>query len=101
MQRLRRQAHREHRALACFARHRHVGAHHVRELARERKAEPGAPERRAVSESAWSPLCITVNLFADWPVWVMCGRRLIDKSFLTLMQHWSGAVMCPACRCGT
>ena len=29
--------------------------------------------------------------------WVMCGRRLIDKSFFTLMQHWSGAVMCPAC----
>jgi hypothetical protein len=28
---------------------------------------------------------------------VMCGRRLIDKSFLRLMQHWSGAVMCPAC----
>jgi hypothetical protein len=27
----------------------------------------------------------------------MCGRRLIDKSFFTLMQHWSGAVMCPAC----
>jgi hypothetical protein len=26
----------------------------------------------------------------------MCGRRLIDKSFFTLMQHWSGAVMCPA-----
>src|SRR6266436_4154415 len=24
--------------------------------------------------------------------WVMCGRRLIDKSFFTLMQHWSGAV---------
>jgi len=23
--------------------------------------------------------------------------RLIDKSFFTLMQHWSGAVMCPAC----
>jgi hypothetical protein len=23
---------------------------------------------------------------------VMCGRRLIDKSFFTLMQHWSGAV---------
>jgi hypothetical protein len=21
--------------------------------------------------------------------WVMCGRRLIDKSFFTLMQHWS------------
>jgi hypothetical protein len=30
------------------------------------------------------------------PLRVMCGRRLIDKSFLTLMQHWSGAVMCPA-----
>jgi hypothetical protein len=29
--------------------------------------------------------------------WVMCGRRRIDKSFFTLMQHWSGAVMCPAC----
>jgi hypothetical protein len=26
---------------------------------------------------------------------VMCGRRLIDKSFFSLMQHWSGAVMCP------
>jgi hypothetical protein len=47
------QAHRKHRALACFARHGHVAAHHARELARERKAEPGAPERRAVSESAW------------------------------------------------
>jgi hypothetical protein len=23
--------------------------------------------------------------------------RLIDGSFLTLMQHWSGAVVCPAC----
>jgi len=21
----------------------------------------------------------------------MCGRRLIDKGFFTLMQHWSGA----------
>jgi hypothetical protein len=25
----------------------------------------------------------------------MCGRRH-GKHFLTLMQHWSGAVMCPA-----
>jgi hypothetical protein len=32
-----------------------------------------------------------------WQLRVMCGRRLIDKSFFTLMQHWSGAVMCPAC----
>jgi len=30
-------------------------------------------------------------------IWVMCGRRLIDKDLFTLMQHWSGAVMCPAC----
>jgi len=30
--------------------------------------------------------------------WVMCGRRL-GKYFLTHLQHWSGAVMCPACLC--
>jgi hypothetical protein len=30
-------------------------------------------------------------------IWVMRGRRLIDKDLFTLMQHWSGAVMCPAC----
>src|SRR5262245_573165 len=75
MQRLRRQAHRKHRALACFARHGHVAAYHARKLARERKAEPGAPERRAVSESAWGPLCITANLLADWPLRVSCDRR--------------------------
>src|SRR6516164_9445228 len=34
-------------------------------------------------------LCITANLAAQCPLWVMCGRRLIDKSFLTLMQYWS------------
>jgi 2-polyprenyl-6-methoxyphenol hydroxylase-like FAD-dependent oxidoreductase len=33
------------------------------------------------------------------PLWVMCGRRL-GKNFLTQLQHWSGAVMCPACLCG-
>src|SRR5262249_48155188 len=33
------------------------------------------------------------------PLWVMCGRRL-GKNFLTLLQHWSGAVMCPTCLCG-
>jgi hypothetical protein len=37
-----RQAHREDRALARLARHRHVAAHHARELAREGKTEPGA-----------------------------------------------------------
>jgi hypothetical protein len=36
--------------------------------------------------------------FAGQP-WLMCGRRL-GKNFLTLLQHWSGAVMCPACLCG-
>jgi hypothetical protein len=39
------------------------------------------------------------NLSARSPLWVMCGRRL-GKNFLTLLQHWSGAVMCPACLCG-
>src|SRR6516165_10061712 len=29
----------------------------------------------------------------------MCGRRL-GENFLTLLQHWSGAVMCPACLYG-
>src|SRR5262245_49542136 len=38
----RRQAHREHRALARLARHRDVAAHHARELARDGKAETGA-----------------------------------------------------------
>ena len=35
-----RQAHREDRAFARLARHRHVTAHHARELPREGKAEP-------------------------------------------------------------
>src|SRR5262245_9998612 len=39
-----RQSHREHRALARLARHRHVPAHHARELAGDCKAEPGAAE---------------------------------------------------------
>src|SRR5262249_40130327 len=32
----------------------------------------------------------------ECPLWVTCGRRL-GKNFLTLLQHWSGAVTCPAC----
>ena len=28
------------------------------------------------------------------------GRRRLGKNLLTLLQHWSGAVMCPACLCG-
>src|ERR1035441_655201 len=47
------------------------------------------PERRALLGSV-SP---------GRPLWVMCGRRL-GKNFLSLLQHWSGAVMCPACLCG-
>ena len=35
-------------------------------------------------------------LFALLIAWVTCGRRL-GKSFLTEVQHWSGAVTCPAC----
>jgi len=30
---------------------------------------------------------------------VTCGRRH-GKNFLTFLQHWSGAVTCPACWCG-
>src|SRR6516165_6706687 len=37
-----RQAHRKHRTFARLARHRHVTAHHARELAGDGKAEPGA-----------------------------------------------------------
>jgi hypothetical protein len=39
-----RQAHRKHRALARFARHGHVAAHHARELAGDGKAKPRAAE---------------------------------------------------------
>src|SRR5262249_1535785 len=38
-----RQAHRKDRAFARLARHRHIAAHHARELAGDGKAEPGAP----------------------------------------------------------
>jgi len=41
----------------------------------------------------------TSSLASECPLWVMCGRRL-GKNFLTQLQHWSGAVMCPACLCG-
>jgi len=32
-----------------------------------------------------------------------CGSRVdgaLASAFLTLVQHWSGAVTCPACWCG-
>jgi hypothetical protein len=50
------QPHRKHQALARLARHGHVAAHHAhheRELARARKAEPGAPVAARREESAW------------------------------------------------
>ena len=28
------------------------------------------------------------------------SRSLSSIGFLTLLQHWSGAVVCPACLCG-
>jgi hypothetical protein len=47
----------------------------------------------SVSESSWTEVQRLTGLC---PLWVMCGRRL-GKNFLTLLQHWSGAVMCAAC----
>src|SRR6516165_12481561 len=47
-----RQAHREYRTLARFARHGHVPAHHARELAGDGKAEPRtavAPRRQGIA----------------------------------------------------
>ena len=41
---LRRQPHRKHRTFARLARHRHVAAHHARELAGDGEAKPGAAE---------------------------------------------------------
>src|SRR4029453_4791604 len=38
------QAHREYRALARLARHRHVAAHHARQLAGDGESETGAAE---------------------------------------------------------
>ena len=65
-----------------------------------------------------SAKCVEVCAFADWrrrleeipaayrllkeatgpihEVRVTCGRRP-GKNFLTFLQHWSGAVTCPAC----
>src|SRR5262249_34402872 len=39
-----RQTHREHRAFARLARHRHIATHHARELAGDGEAETGAAE---------------------------------------------------------
>src|SRR6516225_9363292 len=67
-----RQAHREHRTLARLARHRHVAAHHARELAREGKAEPR-------------------------PAKALCGRgiglaKLLEQLSLLLRSHANAGV---------
>jgi hypothetical protein len=49
-----RQSHREHRALARFARHGHVATHHARELALI-AAQAGATESQC-KETAWAKL---------------------------------------------
>ena len=40
--------------------------------------------------------CGTCFCMSRMSLWVTCGRRP-GKDFLTLLQHWSGAVTCPAC----
>src|SRR5262249_25046695 len=63
------QAHREHRTLAWLARHGYVPAHHARELARDRKAEPGAAEvlcRRNIGlTKLLEQLCLLLRRHAD------------------------------------
>jgi aerobic-type carbon monoxide dehydrogenase small subunit (CoxS/CutS family) len=40
---------------------------------------------------------VSVDADPNTPLlWVTCGRRP-GKNFLTFLQHWSGAVTCPAC----
>jgi hypothetical protein len=46
-----------------------------------------------VSDQGWT---WNVVYSPDGRLRVTCGRRL-GKNFLTFLQHWSGAVTCPAC----
>src|SRR5260221_4779935 len=55
----RRQARREDRAFARLACHRHVAAHHARELARDGKAQP-CPSRKSYPRVFWSRLLASV-----------------------------------------
>ena len=52
-----------------------------------------SPANRAgiISRESHQPACFHTAR-------VTCGRRL-GKNFLTSLQHWSGAVTCPACLC--
>src|SRR6516162_1657024 len=64
-----RQAHREHRALARFACHGHIAAHHARELAGNGKAETGAAEflrgRGIGLAELLEELCLLLRRYAD------------------------------------
>jgi len=58
------------------------------------------PRHRSGSSLHWKRTWSTrVQRPQRCPLWVTCGRRL-GKNFLTFLQHWSGAVTCPACWCG-
>jgi 2-haloacid dehalogenase len=47
-----------------------------------------------VSSNRWDVM--GAASFGFQAYWVTCGRRP-GKNFLTFLQHWSGAVTCPAC----
>src|SRR5262245_26066664 len=88
-----------HAKLLRLRRH-HLGgqcaAEQPDELAPPHTATQGQTSRGKYSRSG---PCIAAESGSLCPSGVMCGRRLIDKGFFSLMQHWSGAVMCPAFEC--
>jgi hypothetical protein len=67
----------------------------VYRLMRPSSRGPNVPHR----QEAGTALCITANLAANWSLRVMCGRRLIDKSFFDIdaalvgCGHVSGLLM--------
>jgi len=60
-----RQAEGEYRALARFARHGHVAAHHARELAGDGKAEPRTPETLCSRSIGLAELLEQLSLLAQ------------------------------------
>jgi|HubBroStandDraft_6_1064221.scaffolds.fasta_scaffold1203200_1 hypothetical protein len=95
------------------ANHRWVVQTHSRARRRRRQAAPdrtltvplcGLPRdaaaasyrTAATSSQRSSTLRQGVGHLTELPLWVTCGRRP-GKNFLTFLQHWSGAVTCPAC----
>jgi hypothetical protein len=82
----------------CFVANVIAAARSNRARARPRSQVDAGRAATAFAQTSAALDCCTAGFRPRlWPQWVMCGRRLIDKSFFTLMQHWSGAVMCPAC----